>query len=566
MKKSEESLIKCIYDSDDSDLPIKIIIHSNTNKKEEEEIYINTYILLSEDNILKTYLFKNEEKEEQIAVKSFKKAKFKYKNTFLENIEIQKSINRPDFSKFINSFEDDNNIFIIEYYNDNSLVSLVKKRKNLTEIEVCNYMIQLIFSLNYLHTNNIIHRSLIPQYIFLGDKMDLIIGNLFFAIKADNKEKLNYKVYTFPSFTAPEIYLNNEYSFEVDIWSLGIIIYYLLIGECPFKIDMENNDFHSNYKDKITKIVSKLDFSKYQKISQAAKDLIRQILVIDPSKRPTLNQIIYHDFFNREKVPKYFTNTTLNEPPEDFSDVLSEEVIVKDLKSLIKPAIEPITYDSINSLSDLKRNNIKDIDIYVKKFYDYFEKYGIGYILNNGFVGVFYRDRTKMILNTKKNKYKYIDKNKQDIIVFTVNNCPENLKNKMNILNEFKRLFNKSNSNEKEGPEVNNEDINEEKEDNDEIDFIYVENVIFDKYFIFFKLSTQTQQFFFDDKVELILSCEVLTYKYIIDKKEEKTNLYLKDVLNNPIKELKKRYNYARYSYFKLIDKRIKKNSEKIKN
>ena len=130
MKKSEESLIKCIYDSDDSDLPIKIIIHSNTNKKEEEEIYINTYILLSEDNILKTYLFKNEEKEEQIAVKSFKKAKFKYKNTFLENIEIQKSINRPDFSKFINSFEDDNNIFIIEYYNDNSLVSLVRLYKS----------------------------------------------------------------------------------------------------------------------------------------------------------------------------------------------------------------------------------------------------------------------------------------------------------------------------------------------------------------------------------------------------------------------------------------------------
>ena len=242
---------------------------------------------------------------------------------------------------------------------------------------------------------------------------------------------------------------------------------------------------------------------------------------------------------------------------------------------MIKPIIEPITYDSIKNLNEIKNKNIKEIDIidiYVKKYYDYFEKYGIGYILNNGFIGVFYRDRTKMILNTKKNKYKYIEKNREVTNKFRKNNCPENLINKMNILNEFKKSLIKSIENEKEikisdKEETKiNEEINEEEEDNDEIDFIYVENVIFDKYFIFFKLSNQTQHFFFDDKVQMIMSCKVLTYKYINDKKEEQiTNFYLKDVLNNPIKELIKRYNYARYSYFKWIDKRIKKNIEKNK-
>ena len=565
MEKIEDSSIKCKYDSE---IPIKIIYNNK-----EEGVYTNI-LDLAEDYISKTYLFENKKKE-KIAVKLIKKSKIFNKGFFEEMIEIQKSINRPDFSKFINNFEDTNNIFLIlEYYNNDSLYDLVNKREYLTEKEVQYYMTQLIISLNYLHTNKIIHRYLIPQFMFLGDKMDLKIGNFFFAIKVENKEKINDKMYTDPFFMAPEIWLSDEYSFEIDIWSLGIIMYYLLTGEYPFNINIKKKYFQSNNynKEKIKNIFTKLDFPKNKKISPAAKDLITQILVIDPLKRPTLNQIIYHDFFNRE-IPKYFTNKTINEPPKDFPDgILNKEVIVKDLKSLIKPLIEPITYDSIISLNDLKNNNIKDIDIYVQKYYDYFKKYGIGYILNNGFVGVFYRDRTIMILNTNKNKYKYIEKNKEDTIIFTANICPDKLKNKMKILNEFKRIFNNLNSNGKEEIKTEiieetkkNEDINVEKDDNDEIDFIYVDNVIFDKYYIFFKLSNQTQQFFFYDKVELIMSCEVFTYKYINDKNEEKTNFYLKDVLNNPIKELKKRYNYARYSYFKWIDNRIIKNIEKIK-
>ena len=568
MEKTEISSIEYLYKSDD--IPNKIIYKNKDNKN---EIYENTKDL-AEDYISKTYLFQNKKKE-KIAVKLIKKTEIINNNSIEEMINIQKSIDRPDFSKFINYFEDNkkNNIFLIlEYYQNDSLYDLVKKRSYLTEIEVQNYMTQLIISLNYLHTKKIIHRYLIPLFIFLGDKMDLKIGNFFFAKKVENKEKLD-KMYTDPFFMAPEIWLNDNYSFEVDIWSLGIIMFFLLTGNYPFKINVTKENFESNNynKDNIKKIFSSLKFPESQKISPVAKDLIKQILDIDPSKRPTLNQIIYHDFFNREGMPKYFENSTIEKPPKDFpNEILNEELIVKSLKSLIKPIIEPITYDSINNLNDLKINNIKEIDIYIEKKYDYFQKYGIGYMLNNGFVGVFYRDRTKMVLNTKKNKYKYIEKDKGITNKFTKNNCPENLGNKMNILNEFKSFFDKENKKEKNFDEKEetkiNEDINEDKEDNDEIDFIYVENVIFDKYFIFFKLSTQTQQFFFDDNVQMIMSCEILTYKYIIDKKKEKTNFYLKDVLNNPIKELKKRYNYARYSYFKWIDKRIKKNIEKIKN
>ena len=315
MDKIKDSLIECIYDSD---IPYNIICNI---KNENKEIYKNKN-LLAKDYISETYLFINEKKE-KIAVKLISKTKInnEFNNGSVRKmIEIQKSINRPDFSKFINYFEDDLNIFLIlEYYENDSLYHLIKKRSYLTEKEVQNYMTQLIISLNYLHTNKIIHRYLIPLFMFLGDNMDLKIGNFFFATKIENKDEKLTKLYTDHFFMAPEIWLSDEYSFEVDIWNLGIIMFYLLTGNYPFNIDVEKKDFEiNNYnKDKIRNIFSKLEFPLESKISPAAKDLIKQILVIDPLKRPTLNQIIYHDFFNRE-IPKYFPNTTVKKAQKNF--------------------------------------------------------------------------------------------------------------------------------------------------------------------------------------------------------------------------------------------------------
>ena len=93
---------------------------------------------------------------------------------------------------------------------------------------------------------------------------------------------------------APEI-LNDkcEYSYEVDIWPLGIIIYTLIIGKTPF----ESNNENTTYK-KIK--MMEYTFPEDTNISEAAKNLISQILVCDPNKRPKLDQILEHDFFIQE--------------------------------------------------------------------------------------------------------------------------------------------------------------------------------------------------------------------------------------------------------------------------
>ena len=342
---------------------------------------------IKKDKFFPMFLLINE-KREKFAAKIFNK-KALYKTFYLKlleyNIEINKIIKgRNDFVQLEIEEENKNEIYLLfEYIENGTLKDLIKKRKKLTEKEVQCYIIQLIFALNYLHSKNIIFKNLKPSKLFIGNNMELKIGGLML------KKEIN-KILS-DIYMADEIFKNN-YSFALDIWSLGIIIYYLLTGENPSETDLSKGEVR---------------FPSNANLSIAAKDLLKQILVKDPENRPTLNQIIYHDFFNRNNILKYMPIETLEEPPSEFpEEILKKEVTLKDLKSIIKPIIPPITYDSIQNLDEIKRNEAKDIDVYILHYLDYNSKFGVGYLLNNDYIGVYYRDKSLMTLNKNKIKTK----------------------------------------------------------------------------------------------------------------------------------------------------------------
>ena len=98
------------------------------------------------------------------------------------------------------------------------------------------------------------------------------------------------------------------HSYEVDIWSVGVIIYTQLIGKPPF----ETPDVKSTYK-KIR--AGQYTFPEHVTISDNAKNLITKILQLDPSKRPTLDEILDHPFMSSNSIPKTLPRSTLACPP-----------------------------------------------------------------------------------------------------------------------------------------------------------------------------------------------------------------------------------------------------------
>ena len=468
-----------------------------------------------------------------------------------DEINLQKNLNRSDIVNVINYVDSDEYVYIfLELCKNGSLRKLLNDRNHLTEKEVQCYMYQIIIALNYIHSNNVIHRDLKLENILLGDNMEIKIGDFGLATKLDRKSKrgLNQNVGTF-LYKAPEILSEKEYSYEIEIWSLGIIMCFLLTGIHPFE-GKTKEDTMKNILD-----INKLPYSESKcKMSPAAKNLIEQLLVKDPSKRPTLNQIIYHDFFNREGIPKYFGEDSFYKEPEDFSnEILNKEATMNDLISIVRPIINPnINYQEISNINDIKKNNIIDIDIYVKIYLNYNDKFGIGYILNNGDIGVYYRDKTILLLNANKDKYLYVNKEEQ-IIKYNIDDIPEVFNNKIKILNGFIKYFKKH---------INENDINSnqnKKREND--DEIYAKSVIIDKKCVIFKLSNDIEHIFFADKIEIIMSKNDNRLTYI-EKNKTKTNLDLSESFNNPCRELLRRVKYIQHANIEYLSKEINKKYE----
>ena len=230
-------------------------------------------------------------------------------NRKVSEYKIHKDLDHKNIVKLIEYYDNKKILYLLlEYCENKGLSSILKKRKKLKEIEVQYYITNLIKAIKYLHEQRVVHRDIKPSNIFLTDILKVKLGDFGISTNISPGGYIYGKVGT-PDYMAPEIIAGKGYSFEVDIWAIGIIIYQLILGELPFH-DRDKN----NQKNKIINI--EYGFPIKAIISDAAKDLIEKILVKDPKQRPTLNQILQHDFFKLGRsIPKLLPTVFKDKEP-----------------------------------------------------------------------------------------------------------------------------------------------------------------------------------------------------------------------------------------------------------
>ena len=164
--------------------------------------------------------------------------------------------------------------------------------------------------MKYLHSHRIIHRDLKLGNLFLNDKMEIKLGDFGLATKLDFDGEKKRTICGTPNYIAPEVLEGKSgHSYEVDIWSLGVIIYTLIIGKPPF----ETTDVKATYR-RIKQ--NSYSFPDHINISDAARDLITRILNGDPKRRPNLDEIMAHSFLNHGGTfPKQLPQSFLACPP-----------------------------------------------------------------------------------------------------------------------------------------------------------------------------------------------------------------------------------------------------------
>ncbi|KAI8913706.1 kinase-like domain-containing protein, partial [Entophlyctis helioformis] len=234
----------------------------------------------------------------------------KQRNKLLSEIKIHKSLSHPGVVKFHHVFEDDVNVYmILELCENRTLADMLKKRKRLTELEVRYYMHQLLDSIRYMHRHGVIHRDIKLGNLFLAKNMSLKIGDFGLAavIKHDGERKKT--ICGTPNYIAPEVLFNKEgHSFEVDVWSLGIVMYTLVIGKPPF----QTNDVNSIYE-RIRE--NNYEFPPSIPISNDVRTIIQSLLNSNPEHRPSIDDVLEHPFFASEPIPIQIPVSALLSPP-----------------------------------------------------------------------------------------------------------------------------------------------------------------------------------------------------------------------------------------------------------
>ena len=380
--------------------------------------------------------------------------------------------------------------------------------------------------------------------------MELKVGDFGLATKLDFEGEKKRTVCGTPNYIAPEI-LDGKfgYSFEVDIWSLGVIIYTLIIGKPPFETD--------NVKETYKKIkLNKYSFPINSVISDYAKNLITDILVTDPSKRPTLDDILESDFFYMGiSLPKTLNVSTLSVPPtldyiKQYIPNVGENGIVNKVASNFKikknfnlTCMSPEGTARLLNDNDIENNNnnVNPSDVYVVKWVDYSSKYGLGYLLSNHNVGIYFNDLSKIVCNPKGTNFLFVERNPNDRIElitphFFNEDFNKEINKKVTLLNHFKKYL----------LEEENEIIQtNEKYNINEKNYVYVKKWMRTKQAILFRLSNKIIQVCFLDTTEIILKSDTKQITYI-NKKNERKNYSYNSALESEDHEMNKRLKYTK--------------------
>lgn len=440
----------------------------------------------------KVYECEERKSKEHFAIKVVSKSfllRHHLRDQFLKEIKIHFDIDHPNVVKLFKVFENPKYMYLVLELGENgTLQELIERRKSLSELEARYYLRSLLEGINYIHSKSVLHRDLKPANLLISKDMQLKIADFGLAAHIPRLKGRRRTFCGTPYFIAPEIITKQGHSYEVDYWSVGIILYNMLCGKCPFQ---------SESAEEVYKMVLEGQIEIPTELSKEASDLIKALVEKDVSARWSYEDILKSKFMVAGNKPDFLPLSTLETAPsESFLVQFDENLKIQD-GGLLK--VQNNVYkktDSRNSslYEDIgAKENLTDYE-YVKKWVNFSEKFGIGTILNNGIICVYFNDKSKIVLSNFGITFHYISSNsKEPIESYNILKYPKELDKKVKLLDYFIKYL-KANSHLVK--------VKEEMPDN----FVHVTNYKITKYAVLFLLSNGLYQMIFQDGTEVHVS------------------------------------------------------------
>lgn len=241
------------------------------------------------------------------AVKVLKKSEQDI-NLLLREVEILSKLSHPNIMQIYEVFQDKSSFYIVsEYCKGGELFDILSNKGSLSEKETAYIMKQVLSAICYSHQNNIVHRDLKPENILLDENTkDMYIKIIDWGCAVSfSKDKKMSEADGTAYYIAPEV-LKECYDEKCDVWSCGVILYIMLCGYPPFNGATDDEIFQ-----RVREGVYDFPCEEWDHISKDAKELVQNMLKINPKERYSAAQCLTHPWFSKFKDKKNGSNKQL---------------------------------------------------------------------------------------------------------------------------------------------------------------------------------------------------------------------------------------------------------------
>nr|XP_033486205.1 MAP/microtubule affinity-regulating kinase 4 isoform X2 [Epinephelus lanceolatus] len=289
----------------------------------DEQPHIGNYRLLKtigKGNFAKVKLARHILTGREVAIKIIDKTQLNPTSLqkLFREVRIMKTLNHPNIVKLFEVIETDKTLYLVmEYASGGEVFDYLVAHGRMKEKEARAKFRQIVSAVHYCHLKNIVHRDLKAENLLLDADSNIKIADFGFS----NEFTAGSKLDTFcgsPPYAAPELFQGKKYDGpEVDIWSLGVILYTLVSGSLPF--DGQNL---KELRERVLRGKYRVPFY----MSTDCEAILRRFLVLNPSKRCSLEQIMRDKWINvgydSDELKPHI------EPEEDFNNTSRIDVMV----------------------------------------------------------------------------------------------------------------------------------------------------------------------------------------------------------------------------------------------